>query len=391
MVTPDEALKIVLQEIFPVKTEIVSLMNALNRILAQDIYTDSDVPSADKTAVDGYACHFDDIHEVLKVVEVIPAGKKPVHLVNKGECSKIMTGAMIPFGADVVIMVEDVEEVSPGYVRFTGEKTRRNIRYQGEDLKKGNLLLPKGTFINPLNLGVIASSGLSEVWVSCKPTAAIISTGDEVIEPGSVLHPWQVRNSNAFQLYGQITQSGGEPFYLGISNDQHDEIKGNIQQALENYDLVFLTGGVSMGDFDLVPGVLNELGVETCFNSIAVQPGRPTLFGKRNQKYVFALPGNPVSAFIQFELLAKPLIRKMMGSNLIPNILKLQLAVDYTRKKASRLALLPVKLIDNSGFIPLEYHGSAHLHAYSDAFGIIQIPAGIEHLKKGDLIDVRQL
>lgn len=391
MVTLDEALKMVLSHVLPAGREMVKLTDALNRVLALDIIMDTDVPSANKTAVDGYACRAVDIHEPMKVLEIIPAGKPPSIPVGKGECSKIMTGAMVPEGADMVIMVEDTEEVTPGYIRFTKSYSSKNIRYKGEDLTTGDFVLKAGTRLNPVHLGILASAGLKEVLVAGKPEAAVMSTGDEVIEPGETLQPWQVRNSNAYQLCGQILAAGGRPSYLGISRDDAGEIRNTIQNALGQYDLLFLTGGVSMGDFDLVPGILKELGVHILFDSIAVQPGRPTLFGIRDKTYIFALPGNPVSAFIQFELLAKPLIYKMMGADFQPAMIKLKMACDYTRKKARRLALLPVEINANSEIVPLEYHGSAHLNAYSRAFGIIRIPEGTEHISKGDWLDVRSL
>ncbi|MDP4292022.1 MAG: molybdopterin molybdotransferase MoeA, partial [Bacteroidota bacterium] len=219
----------------------------------------------------------------------------------------------------------------------------------------------------------------------------ILSTGDELVEPDTIPEPSQIRNSNAAQLTAQVSAMNAIPVYMGIVPDDVEQTRLAIEQALSKADVVLLTGGVSMGDFDFVPGILQEQKIEILFKSIAVQPGKPTVFGFRKGKYIFGLPGNPVSSFVQFEMLVKPLLYALNGHTHKPVQLKLALGVDYVRRNSERRAFVPVTFIHTDGVIPIEYHGSAHIHAYVAADGIMSVPPGITHLKKGDLVDVRSL
>jgi molybdopterin molybdotransferase len=223
-----------------------------------------------------------------------------------------------------------------------------------------------------------------------RPVVGIISTGDELVEPSETPKLSQIRNSNDTQLMAQVTRTGALSGYFGIARDTEESTNELVSSALEKCDLVLLTGGVSMGDYDYVPGVLKELGIELHFESIAVQPGRPTIFGTANGKYLFGLPGNPVSSFVQFEMLVKPLIFALMGHNYKPVVINLPMAVSYSRRNTRRKTLLPVFLRDNNAF-PVEYHGSAHIHSYIFAEGIVAVEIGKTGLEKGEWVDVRQI
>jgi molybdopterin molybdotransferase len=201
----------------------------------------------------------------------------------------------------------------------------------------------------------------------------------------------QIRNSNAYQLTAQVRKMGAIPEYLGIASDNIESTREKIMQAFAGNDVVLLTGGVSAGDFDYVPDILAEQGVCLKFDSIAVQPGRPTVFGTLNDKCIFGLPGNPVSSFVQFELLVKPLVYKMTGHDYKPLVLRLVMAEEYRRKRPGRLSWLPVKINERGEVVPLEYHGSAHINALTLADGLISIPIGKTLLEKGELVDVRQI
>lgn len=386
----EEALKIVIESHCEQKVEEVSFMKSVNRVLAEDIQSDMDMPPFNKSAVDGFACRKEDIRSTMKIIEVIPAGKMPEKPIGKNECSKIMTGAPLPQGADTILMVEDVEEVS-GIIKYLKTKVKGNVCYRGEDIEQGGVVIRKGTLIQPQHIAVMATVGATNIKVYRQVRIGIISTGDELVEPQQKPSRSQIRNSNAYQLITQVEKAGGIAHYMGIALDTEESTRKMISKAFEDNDIILLTGGVSMGDFDYVPAILNELGVTLQFKSIAVQPGRPTVFGKREKQFIFGLPGNPVSSFVQFELLVKPLMYKMMGYAYNPIELSLPLAKGFYRKKNTRLSWKPIKINKAGEAEFIEYHGSAHINALTEAVGISGIPVGISELKKGQIIHVRQI
>jgi molybdopterin molybdotransferase len=392
MIHFQEALKIVLSQARLTESESVEMSRSVGRILAEDVISDMDMPPFDKSAMDGYACCRSDLQNELEVLEVIAAGQVPAYDIGSNQCSKVMTGAMIPKGADCVIMVEHTRQTAKGLVEFTATKTADNICYTGEDVKAGEPVLQKGLLVCPQHIAVMASVGCVNPKVYRKVKVAILSTGDELVEPHIYPDPGKIRNSNAWQLMAQAEAMHVEPFYLGIAPDEETQTLAFISKAMAGCDVILLTGGISMGDFDFVPAVLQQAGFEFHFRSLAVQPGRPTLFGTTaDGKYCFGLPGNPVSSFNQFELLVKPLLYKMMGREYRPVILRLPLAVDFKRKKSVRLSFIPVNLNGQGEVTPVEYHGSAHIHALTQAFGLMSVPIGVTEIIKGELADVRPL
>jgi molybdopterin molybdotransferase len=391
MISFEEALEIVENSAVLRGTERVGMMDSLNRVLAEDISSDIQMPPFDKSAVDGYACRRGDVFQVLEVIETIPAGKVPEKKIGANQCSKIMTGAPVPEGADTVIMLEDVVEVGSNQIRYTKEKVRNNICYQGEDIQPGQVLLKKGTLIQPQHISVLATAGAVMPLVSTPVQINIISTGDELVEPGQKPDLSQIRNSNAYQLKAQAIKTGAKADYLGIAADTESSTREILIKAFGNGDIILLTGGVSQGDFDYVPQVLTSLAVDIKFRSISVQPGRPTIFGIRNRQYIFGLPGNPVSSFVQFELLVKPLVYKISGFQYKPHNIMLRLGKEYIRKRSDRLSWLPAEINSDGELMPLEYHGSAHINALSAAHGLIAVPVGKAVLKKGELVSVRQI
>ena len=274
--------------------ETIPLMDSAGRILAEDIISDVDMPPFNRAAVDGYACKREDITSDLEVVEIIRAGKVPLHKPGIGKCSKIMTGAIVPDGCDMVFPVEDSFEISGGKVKFTGKQIKVNISWKAEDINTGDTVLKKYKFINPQDIAVLASVGRTMVTVSRKPVVAVISTGDELVEPDKKPLLSQIRNSNAYQLIAQCRRAGADPEYFGIAPDDEEITFRTIEKAIAGSDIVILTGGVSMGDFDFVPSVLKRAGVKLLFDQVNVQPGKPTTFGVHPKSVVFGLPGNPV-------------------------------------------------------------------------------------------------
>jgi molybdopterin molybdotransferase len=389
MITLEEAYEQVLGAAFLLDTERIPYGDSLNHVLAGEVFSDMEMPPFDKAAVDGYACRREDLDDEMKVIEVVPAGKQPEKSLGRGACTRIMTGAMLPAGADMVVMVEDTVMTARGTVRFVRSTSANNICYRAEDLKKGERVLQKGTLIRPQEIAVMASVGCTEPLVFRRPVVSLLSTGDELVEPDQTPVIPQIRNSNAAQLAAQLRKMNLTAFYGGIAEDHPQSLHDHIEEALQHGDVVLLTGGVSMGEYDYVPAVLDDLGFQILFRKIAVQPGRPTVFGSRDQKLLFGLPGNPVSSFVIFELLVKPMLYKMMGHDFKPLALRLPLGVDFSRRKSERKTLLPIRIMADGTAVPVDYHGSAHIHSYTGADGIMVIDIGVTSLRKGELVDVR--
>lgn len=390
MISFEEALYIVENAVVSPRVESVSMLDALSRVLAGNVYSDVDMPPFDKAAVDGYACRRMDLPGPLKVVEVIPAGIIPVKTIKQGQCAKIMTGSIVPHGADCILMVEQTGQNSDGTISFLRNSTSNNIAYQAEDVRKGQLVLEAETFIKPQHIAMLASVGCVDPLVYQKPVVGIITTGNELVEPGETPVRGQIRNSNAYQLIAQAHAAGVESRYAGIAPDTIEGTRDIISEALTWCDVLLLTGGVSMGDYDYVPAVLESMNMQIRFRSMAVQPGKPTLFAESGGKFVFGLPGNPVSSYVQFELLVKPLLYKIMGAAYKPRVVKLPMATGYSRKKSDRKSFIPVKY--ESGKIePIDYHGSAHIHAFEKAWGIIALNIGEDNVKPGEIREVRQI
>jgi molybdopterin molybdotransferase len=390
MISFAEAYDTVMKSAFSTDAETVSFVNTVGRVLAENIVSDCDMPTFNRSAVDGYACRSEDLNHELEIIEVIAAGKEPLKKPGKYQCSKIMTGAIVPEGCDMVFMVEEANVLPGGKVKFTGDKKKSNISFRGEDLKSGDLVLSSRKLIGPQDIAIFASFGHVEVKVSKKPAVAIISTGDELVEPERAPARSQIRNSNAYQLAAQVQRAGGTSFYYGIVPD-NNTASLVIEKAISENDVVILTGGVSMGDYDLVPAFLSKAGVKILFDRVNVQPGKPTTFGVHSKALVFGLPGNPVSSYVQFETLVRPLIQKMMDSEWGPADRDIILGEKYERKSSSRMGWIPVKINENSEVIPVKYNGSAHIAALSYSDGIISIMPGVDKLERGAIVKFRPI
>lgn len=390
MIPFDEALACVLDAVSYQTEERVSLFEADGRILYKDVIADCDMPPFDKSAMDGYACRKQDVKNPLAIVETIPAGAVPQKTIRKNECAKIMTGAMLPEGADYVVKIEHTQR-HEGKVVVREESSRSNICYRAEDIKAGQKVLAKGTKIAAAEVAVLASVGCDPVAVFRRPVVGIISTGSELAEPTQKLQKGQIRNSNGYQLYAQVIDAGCIPRYFGIIKDTPEQIHSIIETKKMEVDVFLLSGGVSMGDYDFVPSVLQQAGFTLLFKKIAIQPGKPTVFGRKGNQYVFGLPGNPVSSFVLFELLVKPFLSACMGSSGKPVCVKGTVKKDILLKKRNRLLYIPVTIDENNQVAPVEYHGSAHIHAYTAAQGIMAVPQGTTQLLQGTEMMVQMI
>jgi len=390
MIRFEEALKIVIENAPALRGERVDILASSGRVLLENVCSDINMPPFNRSAVDGFACRRGDLGQELTVIETIRAGQAPEKTLGPGQCSRIMTGSPVPEGADCVVMVEDTIDISENRIRFTGNHTKDNISRVAEDVREGDLVIEAGTMIRPQHIAIMAAVGYVNPLVATRPKVAVISTGDEIVEPQLKPGFSQIRNSNGYQLVEQIRKADALPDYLGIAPDNEKATLDKILLAMEGNDVVLLTGGVSMGTFDFVPSVMEKAGITILFRKIALQPGRPTIFGKKDDKLIFGLPGNPVSSFTLFEVLVKPMLWKMMGVIDFYSILRLPMGTDYERRRSDRMQWLPVSIRDGKVF-PLEYHGSAHIFSLASADAIAAIPFGVTKLNIGDLIDVRPL
>lgn len=391
MITFETALNTMIATAKTLGTESCLYMDSVGKVLAEDIFSDINMPPFDKSAMDGYACRQEDLGNELKVIEVIPAGIYPSKKVGPNTCSKIMTGAPVPEGADTVIMVEHTENSSEDTIRYTKDKSKSNICYLAEDVKTGDLVIKKGTCIEPKHIPILASVGAVNIEVYKSPKLAVVSTGDELVEPEVIPKPSQIRNSNAYQMLAQAKALGIEVEYIGIALDTKESTQEMLLKAIDSSDIIIMSGAVSMGDFDFVPIVLKENNIDIHFHGVAVKPGKRTVFGTNSDKWFIGVPGNPVSAFVQFEMLIKPLIQNIMGHSAKAFSYKLPLAESFKRRKAGRMAFEPVIINEDGAVEFVEYHGSAHIHAISDAQALMVVEADRTEINKGELVHVRPI
>jgi molybdopterin molybdotransferase len=389
MITFEEAIRIIQAQPAMCSKEHIGFLNSPGRVLASPVISDVAMPPFNKAAMDGYACRREDLPGPLRVIEEIPAGSVPKHPVLPGTCASIMTGAPLPDGADCIIMLEHTEINASGEVLFIKETTKPNICYLGEDVTRGQVLIEAGVLIRPEHIAIMASAGATLVEVNRMPAIGIYSTGNELVEPDRLPGLGQIRNSNGYQILAQLTACGFPATYLGIIADTASATMGALSKGLEQYDIVVLTGGVSQGTYDHVPQVMSGCGVEVLFHHLAIQPGKPSLFGRHiGGSYVFGLPGNPVSSFVQTELLVKRLCYHLMGCHHTPPGIRMPLGRDYVRKRTERKSFIPVSISDGKVW-PVDYHGSAHIQALHHTHGIIDMDSGIQQISEGELADVR--
>ncbi len=366
--------------------ETVPLERALGRVLARTVVSPIDSPPFDKSSMDGFAVMGDESSTRLRIVDVLAAGGEPRAQVRAGECARIMTGAMLPPGAGKVIRKELVEE-SDGFIVVRAPETSDNVIPRGANLRAGDVVLaPKR--LAPQDIGILAACGVANVEVAVPPRVAVLSTGSELRSPGEALAVAEIYDSNAAQLTAQVSAMGCPCLALGKVADDRQALTREIRAALERCDVLLLSGGVSVGDFDFVPGCLTELGAKILFHGVSIKPGKPVLFAAARERFVFGMPGNPVSAFVIFEVIVKPFLYQRMGLSWEQPVFRGRLASRIERRSVERTEFLPVRA--RGGQVqPIPYHGSAHLNALADADGLIRVPKGTAVLQEGDEVDVR--
>ncbi len=395
MLTVSEAQRIVLSSIQRMPQEQVSLPDSVDRILATEIVSDIELPPFDRSTMDGYAVRSADVRDVpatLQVIEVIPAGQMPQRSVGHGQAALIMTGAPVPKGADAVVIVEEIESVpEEGSVRVLSPVSERaNISFQGEDLKQGTTVLEPGCRIRPSEIAVLAMLGHARVTVAGLPEVTVLTTGDEIVEVEQEPGPAQIRDSNSWAVMTRLRRLGIRAERLGIAPDAEEELEALIRQGMKA-DLLILSGGVSVGTFDLIPGILESCAVRLRFQKVRMKPGKPTVFGTHEGGAVFGLPGNPVSAQVAMELFVIPALKAMMGAR--DPFPRHQLAVlsEQIRHRGDRDSYRPVILSEDSippEATPVLFQGSGDIAGLARAEGLALLPAGSPELDAGSEVVV---
>jgi putative molybdopterin biosynthesis protein len=401
LLTIEEALDKVfsyLKSIKPLSIEKVKVLNALGRILAEDIYANIDLPPFDRSTVDGYAVIAESLYGAeedkpikLKIVGESIVGKIPKNKVDLGEAIEISTGAPIPRGANSVVMVEHTKKIDNQVYIYRSISPNENISQTGSDVRVGDKILRKGCILTPREIAILASLGYERILVYKKIKVGIFSIGNELIKPGRKLLPGKIYDANSYSIYSLLFEIGAEPIYLGTLKDDYQKIKNAIINALDKCDIVITSGGTSAGLGDIVYKVFEEIGGELLVHGLKIKPGKPTVVTIVNNKLLIGLPGFPVSAMVVFNIFVKPILLKIIGveTSSFRNIVKGKMALRYYTSKGRR-EYVPVELVNTkNGLIvyPL-LSDSGAIATFSLADGFIEIPELREFIDENEEIEV---
>lgn len=389
----------------PPQTEVVNLVDAAGRVLADSVLADRDLPPFPRSTRDGYAVRSADLGKppaILDVIGEVRAGEKPDKIpagIGVGQALSIMTGAPVPAGADAVIMVEYTSQRGRRVEVTRSVEAGENIVPRGAEARQGAALVERGSCLTEASIALVASVGKSKLEVYRRPKVAVLTTGDEIVEVDAVPGPTQIRNSNTHSLAVQIRQAGGDPVPFPIAPDEPLGLRRSIEQGLAA-DLLLMTGGVSMGRYDLVEQVLTELNAEFFFTGAKIQPGRPVVFGQcgagiparqKQPTYFFGLPGNPVSTMVTFELFARVMLEALAGMSPRKLIFAYAKLKSEIRVKPGLKRFLPATLsgeFENSGVALVPWQGSGDVAATARANCYIVIPADRERIPSGEYVPV---
>ena len=387
--------------------ETVELSAAAGRVLGEPILADRDYPPFDRATRDGYAVRAAEVAAPpveLKLVGEVRAGSAFDGTLNAGECVSIMTGAPVPAGADAVVMIEyskrlDEQEAEAERIQIQRSvQAGENLVPRGSEASAGAMVLPAGRRLGYAEIGMLASVGCATVPVFRRPQVAILPTGDEVLELDRPPLPFQIRNSNSYSLRVQVAAVGGHPCPLPVAPDEYGRLRQLIEQGLAA-DLLLLSGGVSVGKYDLVEQVLRDLGAEFYFDAVAIKPGRPLVFGRARGTLFFGLPGNPLSTMVTFELFARPALDLLCGAELPPLVFPLARLERPVRQKPGLTAFLPAILSQaaapeeaRNDFLPavqaVPWQGSGDVAALARANCYLVVPEDRGELAEGELVGV---
>lgn len=399
----EEALEILNKNTKALKSEVVSIKDSLKRVLYGNVKSKINNPPFNKSVFDGYAFKSEDSKGTskenpieLKIVEEIFAGDFSEREIKSGEAVRIMTGAPIPLGADCVLKQEETERHGDLVKIFKEMKENQNISFMGEDIKIGETLIKKGKRLDYADLGIMASSGISQVTVYKKPKVSIISTGDEVCDINSTLKPGKIYDSNLYSLSGRIEELGYHVLSMEHVGDNILKIGEAIEKAFEKSDIVFTTGGASVGEKDLMQKVAESIGFEKLFWKIKIKPGSAVVCSKREEKILISLSGNPNAALTTFELLGKPVLKKLEGEEENVNIKREKgILMDSFNKKSPQRRFLRGNVIYNEKgakvYITQIKSGNGILSSLLNANCLIEIEKGNEGLNKGEEVNIIKL
>lgn len=392
MISVEEAQERVLAEVPRLGVERVAFTDALGRVLRENVHASADVPQGDNTAMDGYAVRADDIANapvLLRVIEDLPAGTVATKRVESGTAIRIMTGALMPEGADTVAHVEITDAGSDSVNVFESLRRGTNVRKRGEDMRTGDVVLADGTPVHAAEVGVLAGVQKVVVGVGRRPAVAILSTGDEIIDVGDQMTRGKVVNSNSYSLAALVREAGGIPRMIGIVPDTPAATIAAIESALES-DFVISSGGVSVGAYDFVKDALDALGAETKFWQVAMKPGKPVVLSRIRGRLYFGLPGNPVSCMVSFLLFIAPAIRKAMGQtiNLLPPIVRTRVAAPL-KSRGDRRNYMRARVVARDGELvsqPMASQGSGVSTSMVQANGLVIVESGITAIEAGSMV-----
>lgn len=393
MITVEEAIEILSDQVRDFGTEPVSLDHAYGRVLREEVFADRDFPPFDRVTMDGIAINFQAFQDGLRTLPIegeAPAGARVVRLNDARNCIEVMTGAVLPEGADTVIRYEDLQlEENQATILIDDVAFRQNIHFKGIDRKEGDQILSPGIDLGPAQLGVCATVGQEPVLVSKLPRTLIISTGDELVEVYETPLPHQIRKSNISQLRALLADFKIVPETLHLLDD-YQHILDQLKSCVESYDLILLSGGVSKGKYDFLPKALDELGVEKLFHRIQQRPGKPFWFGRKGDCKVFAFPGNPVSSFMCANRYLRPWLQECLQKNISrPQFAMLMEEIHF---KPDLTYFLEVELRSNlKGVLeahPVKGNGSGDLANLVDAHAFIQLPQGRNTYSAGEVYPV---
>lgn len=394
-----EALNEILSAFQVGKPEIVPLLAALGRPLAEAVTAQNDLPLFDNSSMDGYAVRAEDVASVpvtLHVLGEIPAGTEPTLRVGQGQAARIMTGAVVPDGADAIVPIEQVREIGEGSVPahveiLQGSSRGAYIRPRGEDVKTGESLLEKGHLLRPQDLGLLAGLGIARVLVIQKPRVAVLSTGDELLAPDAPIEAGKIRDMNSFSIPAMVMSLGAEPLLLGVAQDTEESVHEKLMQAVElGADLILSSAGVSVGTHDVVKTVMEQLGA-IGFWRVNMRPGKPLAYGQVQGIPFLGLPGNPVSSLVSFEIFARPAILKMLGQS--PAVPEIEVAVGEAITSDGRESYIRVRLqrANDGQMLAFETgtQSSGAISSLVKADALLVIPSGMKAVKIGDKLKVR--
>ena len=391
MITHEEALEAIRRHVTPLDREDVSTWRCAGRVLAADVTSRLASPPFNKSAMDGFAVRACDVAALpaeLTVVGESFAGGWPGFRVGRGECARIATGAPVPEGADTVVMMEHTRELPDGKVRIE-KLSGRNICDEGEDIRVGQAVLRAGQRLTPLHVGVAASAGYDRLAVFRKPSIALVCTGTEVVRAPAPVRRGQIYDSNGPMMSALLAPHADSFQYMGVVGDRGGELDAAVSRGLES-DLLVITGGISVGQFDLVPEALREAGVEIHFRQCAIKPGKPVVFGTRGRTRVVGLPGNPQSCFVVYHVLLRALLAWMSGAGGLPQACKTGRMSQAFRNKGDRKTFRPCRIEVRDGvsyIVPVACSGSANIMGASAAGAYLVIPRGVELVEKDQLME----